>query len=108
MSLGDTIAFDRGETQELPFVVEDDSGPIDITGANIEWTLSYDDSIYLSLSDPTVSITNRNNSAGEFRIRLEADATAQLTPQTYDETITITEANGDVTKEDGRIRIEEV
>lgn len=108
MSLDQTISFDKGETQELPFVVENETGVVNLAGATIDWQLSQNGGVYLSLADSGVSIENRNDSAGEFRVRLEADATDALPPQTYQETIRITEANGNVTKEDGRVRIEEV
>jgi len=108
MSLEQTVRLDKGETHELPFVVKNTNGNVNLDGATIDWRLSQNGRVYLSLADSAVSIVTRIDKQGKFRVRLEADATDTLPAQTYQETITITEPNGDVTKETGRLRIEEV
>jgi hypothetical protein len=98
------------DAKVLPFVVRYESGDrIDLTGADIVWELRerapYDPA--LSLDDSGVSIVDRVNSEGEFSIRLETDATADLEPLRYRERVRITDSNGDQTTWIGEVPIVE-
>lgn len=100
----------RTDTKVLPFVVRDDSGSrVDITHATITWELRKK-STYppaLSLTDAGVSVVNRVGEQGEFAIRLETDATADLDPQVYRERVRVTFTDGDQTTWIGEVPIVE-
>jgi len=101
----------RTDTKLLPFtIVDDDTGDaVDLTGATITWELrkrtSYD--AELTLDDEGVSITDRDNEAGEFTVRIEQDATEGLEFTTYRERLRIVDAGGNQTTWIGEVPIVE-
>ena len=108
MSVTPTITFDSGETQILPFTVERDNEVFDLTDSEIGWALRQDGQEYVSLSDEGVEIYSRDDSSGEFEVKLDADVTERLPSQTYEEVIKITDPGGDTSINIGRLRIREV
>ena len=101
----------RTDTKLLPFtIVEDDSGePVSLSGATITWELRkrtpYDAAI--TLDDEGVSITERDNAAGEFTIRIEQNATEDLEFATYRERLRIVDNEGNQTTWIGEVPIVE-
>ena len=101
----------RTDTKLLPFtIVEDDSGePVELSGATITWELRkrtpYDAAI--TLDDEGVSITERDNAAGEFTIRIEQNATEDLEFTTYRERLRIVDNEGNQTTWIGEVPIVE-
>ena len=101
----------RTDTKLLPFtIVEDDSGePVELSGATITWELRkrtpYDAAI--TLDDEGVSITERDNAAGEFTIRIEQNATEDLEFATYRERLRIVDNEGNQTTWIGEVPIVE-
>ena len=98
----------RTDAKVLPFVVRNQDGErIDITGATIVWELraraAHEPS--LSLEDVGVEVINRVNDRGEFEIRLDTGATADLEPRTYRERVRITDTSGDQTTFIGEVPI---
>jgi len=100
----------RTDTKLLPFTIVDDTGDaVDLTGATITWELrkraSYDAA--LTLDDEGVSITDRDNEAGEFTVRIEQDATEGLEFTTYRERLRIVDGVGNQTTWIGEVPIVE-
>lgn len=101
----------RTDTKLLPFtIVDDETGnPVDLSGATLVWELrertSYDAA--LTLDDAGVAITERDNPAGEFTVRIEQDATEGLEFETYRERLRIVDADGNQTTWIGEVPIVE-
>ena len=101
----------RTDTKLLPFtIVEDDTGdPVSLDGATITWELRkrtpYEAAI--TLDDAGVSITERDNDAGEFTVRIEQNATEDLEFATYRERLRIVDGDGNQTTWIGEVPIVE-
>ena len=101
----------RTDTKLLPFtIVEDDTGePVSLSGATITWELRkrtpYNAAI--TLDDAGVSITERDDDAGEFTIRIEQNATEDLEFTTYRERLRIVDNEGNQTTWIGEVPIVE-
>ena len=108
MTIRPTIAFDTGETQILPFRVERDGNTFDLTDSQIEWELRQSGQGFLSLDDPGVEIRSRNDTAGEFEIKIDSGATERIPSQTYEELVRIIDAQDNTSIDVGRVRLREV
>ena len=101
----------RTDTKLLPFtIVEDETGdPVGLSGATITWELrkrtAYEAEI--TLDDAGVSITERDNAAGEFSVRIEQNATEDLEFATYRERLRIVDDDGNQTTWIGEVPIVE-
>lgn len=86
----------ESETLHLPFSVEAGDGTAkDLTGATINWQLQdYGDQVILSDDDTGVSTTIVDAGAGTFRVEIDADVTDGLGNRTFDERITVVDADG--------------
>lgn len=106
MSLSDTIRFPKGDTQILPFSVQEGSGSFDLAGATIEWALYGGDNKVLSLSDSGVAIQNRDDANGTFEVKISAGATDAVTPGNYKEQIRVIDKSGKQSTFGGEIRLQ--
>jgi len=101
----------RTDTKLLPFrIIDDDTeSPINLSDATITWELRkrtpYDAAI--TLEDAGVSISERDNAAGEFTIRVEQNATEDLEFATYRERLRIVDNEGNQTTWIGEVPIVE-
>lgn len=99
----------RTDTKRLPFtIVEDDTGDaVNLINATIEWSLRKNTRypVALSLSDPGVSIIERDNTAGTFTIEIEQNATEDLEFETYREQLRIVDGDGNQTTWVGEVPI---
>ena len=101
----------RTDTKLLPFtIVDGDTGdPVNLSGAELVWELrkrtSYEAA--LTLDDAGVAITERDNGAGEFAVRIEQDATEDLEFATYRERVRIVDGDGNQTTWIGEVPIVE-
>jgi len=111
MNITPQIQLPRGDARILPFVVtEQDTGNIvDLTDATIEWNLytRTDNNEVLSLSDPDVELSSRDDAAGEFAIKLQSTSTSELPLAVYVEYVVITDETGDRTTFEGTIDLVE-
>lgn len=106
MSLSQTIRFPRGDTQILPFTVEDDGQTADLSGATIEWALYHNGERVIDLSTTGVEIQNRNNANGTFEVRIDAGVTERLDPYGYNEQIRVIDSSGNRSTFDGDVRLQ--
>jgi len=106
MSLSDTIRVPQGDTQILPFSVEDGGGSVDLGGATIEWALYDGDNKVLSLSDSGVAIQNRDDPNGTFEVEIGAGATDTVTPGNYNEQIRVIDKSGKQSTFSGEVRLQ--
>jgi len=111
MNITPQIQLPRGDARILPFVVtEQDTGNIvDLTDATIEWNLytRTDNNEVLSLSDPDVEVSSRDDAAGEFAIKLQSTSTSELPLAVYVEYVVITDETGDRTTFEGTVDLVE-
>jgi hypothetical protein len=111
MNITPQIQLPRGDARILPFVVtEQDTGNIvDLADATIEWNLytRTDNNEVLSLSDPDVEVSSRDDAAGEFAIKLQSTSTSELPLAVYVEYVVITDETGDRTTFEGTIDLVE-
>ena len=111
MNITPQIQLPRGDARILPFVVtEQDTGNIvDLTDATIEWNLytRTDNNEVLSLSDPGVELSCRDDAAGEFAIKLQSTSTSELPLAVYVEYVVIIDETGDRTTFEGTIDLVE-
>jgi len=100
------VEIPQGDTRRLPFsVTQPDGSAQDLSGATIEWRLGDESAPALSTADSGVGITKRDDAAGTFTVELSSVATETLTPQTYDEVLTIEDSAGNVTQFAGHVTI---
>ena len=94
-----------GDTKVLPFSVTEDGSALNLSGAEIEWSIRLDrgDDAALSLDDSGVSI-DRDDSDGEFEITLAESATSSLSERVYRERVEITDNEGNRTTWRGQIQ----
>jgi len=94
MSLNDTIRFPRGDTQILPFSVQENNTNFDLTGASLDWRLYDGDNEVLSSSNDGVEIQNREDLNGNFEVKIKAGATDNLPVGGYTEQIRVIDDSG--------------
>lgn len=103
------VEIPQGDARVLPFTVTDaeTGNPVDLTDATIEWGLytRAENTEVLSLDEQGVEIQVRDNSNGEFEIKLESTTTSGLELGLYKEYLTITNADNDRTTFIGEIQL---
>jgi hypothetical protein len=103
-----TSPIRRGDAIELPFKLVDSEGSVvDLNNGELKWDLRKDTGYdpELTLSDSDVSITNRDNTNGEFAVKLETGATEGLDAGIYRERVTFTDGGGNETTWIGELNI---
>lgn len=85
--------FPQGDTKIIPFSITDGEtdDSLDITGAEIEWEMRRysDGDVLLDLDDSDVSVQNRDDTNGEFEIRIEKGATSDFEDETHRQSLRI-------------------
>lgn len=86
-----------GDTLILAFVVwdgdADNDQRKDISNASIDWWLTRNNEVVLSVDDSSVTPTITDAANGEFEIQLDRGATDALDDYTYDERLRLIDAN---------------
>ncbi len=85
------IEMFAGEDRTVDFTVTDDSGPLNLTGATLAWTM-FGRGVDLDKT-PTVQ---GDPTAGVVRLILDAADTATIQPGTYYHQLTVTDSAGDI------------
>ena len=104
-----TVTIPRGDAKVLPFTVtEGDTGDVySLSNADIEWELHdrRNEDVELSLDDTGVSIQNRDDLNGEFKVKLDTGTTEDIETGLYREYIRITDDSGNRTTFIGRVQL---